>query len=246
MKIHNRFLKNYIVFVIDIFIVKFSTFEIFDSNEKKLYHKFDFIVIVDQYNSKTHDKNFRFNRFFEKQNMINDNRWYFKNDKNLKIKIFSWLYFYEIEHFRKKKFLFQNFFQKRTIQIELKRFAFSWRSLLNNMNLHKNKIISHFSKHKQIDNRTKKTSNDRTFCHNEIDQTKRLWILHDYQRKFNDYRFNSIANRFYLLNTNWTKNQHHHENNMSISFVFHDDIFRKIIWIRRNFCKHKQSRHYFE
>ena len=109
LKIHNRFLKNYIIFVIDIFIVKFFIFEIFDSNEKKSYHKFDFIVNVDQYDSKTHDENFRFNRFFEKQNMINDDRWYFKNDKNLKIRIFSWFYFYEIEHFRKKK----NFILKR-------------------------------------------------------------------------------------------------------------------------------------
>ena len=112
LKIHNRFLKNYIIFVIDIFIVKFFIFEIFDSNEKKSYHKFDFIVNVDQYDSKTHDENFRFNRFFEKQNMINDDRWYFKNDKNLKIRIFFWFYFYEIDHFRKKEnFYFKIFFK---------------------------------------------------------------------------------------------------------------------------------------
>ena len=103
LKTHNRFLQNYIIFVIDISTVRFSTFEIFDSNERKSYHRFDFIVSVDQYDSKIHDENFRFNRLFEKQNMINDDRWYSKNDKDLKTRIFSWLYSYEVEHFRKEE-----------------------------------------------------------------------------------------------------------------------------------------------
>ena len=104
LKIHNRFLQNYIVSIIDIFIVKFSTFEIFDSNERKSCHRLDLIVKVDQYDSKIHDENFRFDRFFEKQNIINDDRWYSKNDKNFEIRIFFWLYFYEIKHFRKNEF----------------------------------------------------------------------------------------------------------------------------------------------
>ena len=103
LKTHNRFLQNYIIFVIDISTVRFSTFEIFDSDERRSCHRLDLIVSANQYDSKTHDENFRFNRLLEEQDMINDDRWYSKDDKDLKARIFSWLYSYEIEHFRKEK-----------------------------------------------------------------------------------------------------------------------------------------------
>lgn len=72
LKIHNVFFRNYIVFIIDISTLKLFIFEISNFDEKKLFYKSNFIINANRFDFEIHNKNFRFDRFFENQNIIDN------------------------------------------------------------------------------------------------------------------------------------------------------------------------------
>ena len=75
-----------------------------DSKKLRSTNRFNIIVNKNEYNFEIRNENFKFFRFFEKKNLRFSNNFIDKKNSNLKVFIFSILYFQNREHFQRKQY----------------------------------------------------------------------------------------------------------------------------------------------